>query len=81
METIIGYIYKSEKTELDTFHCIDCTNININTKKYLENCNKLDTLTDDYIYYLRSFTNQFKIKAIVCGTCDKVIANENTINK
>lgn len=73
METIIGYIYKSEKTELDTFHCIDCTNTNINTKKYLENCNKLNTLTDDFINYLRRFSSK-QMKDIFCGTCSKIIA-------
>ena len=67
-ETVIGYIYESEESKLDTYHCIDCTK-----KKYPAGYNKLGTLTDDYIILTRKFSSK-QMKDIFCGTCSKIIA-------
>ena len=71
-ETVIGYIYKSKGSRLKAFHCIDCTK-----KKYPAGYNKLGTLTDDYINYLRRFSskqmkiNLWKLRS-TCTSADEI---------
>lgn len=85
METI-AYIYGPINKILlsnNSFHCIDCTNKRF-PKDYIEKIPSNLALTNDDVEsfhnYLKTF-DQLPMKDIVCGTCNKIIANENTINK